>query len=113
MKTPKRPDGQIQKNTLKQEIGQAASKNITQQITEYWQDYIYNHCDKIYFEELLEDLKSFDPSKTEKNDATMASGYGLIAVKRPTKTVAEKVKVSVLFPQYNNRGSMSKRIADV
>lgn len=48
-------------------------------IIAFTEAFIYNHLDKVYFKELLDDWINFDPFNTTKFDAAMAAGYTLIA----------------------------------
>jgi len=95
------------------DVGQSASRQATQQIAEHWESYIENHWEKIYFPELLEDLIQFDPFNTEKSDATMASGYALIASKKYVKKrKVHNKEVRNLLPLYNHSGIEAKRVKD-
>jgi len=84
------------------QYGLAASRGGNQNITEVWQEYIFENWWKIPFEELLEDLREFDPYKTEKFDATMGSGYALLGSKRYVKKPnVKEINLQDWFPSFN------------
>lgn len=68
------------------------SHNINASITEQWDLYLTEHCEKIDFPQLLSDLLVWDDRKATKHDATIGSGYALLAanthreVRRPYST---------------------------
>jgi len=51
-------------------------------IIAFTEAYIYNHLDKVYFAELIDDWTRFDPFDTTEFDRAMAAGYTLIADNR-------------------------------
>jgi len=60
-------------------FGISASSKIHQQIAEEIEAYVTDNVSKVVFQHLLEDWLRFDINKTTKFDATMGSGYTLIA----------------------------------
>ena len=71
-------------------------------IIAFTEDFIYNHLDKVYFKELLNDWLNFDPFNTTKFDAAMAAGYTLIANNKYKILLHKKAKermldINVLF----------------
>jgi hypothetical protein len=60
-------------------FGISASSKIHQQIAEEIESYVTDNVSKVMFQHLLEDWLRFDINKTTKFDATMGSGYTLIA----------------------------------
>jgi hypothetical protein len=66
------------KEPRKAEKGVFGRSNIHIQIVEAWQSYVYEHCHKIDFPEMIEDLLGFDINATTKFDLAMCGGYNLI-----------------------------------
>lgn len=66
-----------QKGSSKEGI--SASTKVHQEITENIESYVLDNLEKVIFVELLKDWLKFEIKKTTKYDATMASGYTLIA----------------------------------
>jgi hypothetical protein len=65
------------------------------------------------FNNTLEDWASFDISKREKFDASISSGYAVMACQKHLyKQDIEKPKISIKFARYNNEGIMSTLILD-
>lgn len=56
-----------------------AGEKSKQLSAEYMDDYITNHCGKIFFPKLLEDLIQFDLQDSTKFDRAMAFGWTLVA----------------------------------
>lgn len=107
---PKMTEFDRGKKTIIEDIGQSASTQVTQQLTELMQEEIHNNYHKIYFEELLEQSKEFNPADTEKSDAVMAAGYTLLNSRRVIKREPPKVKATSLFSMFDNSGSESRFI---
>jgi hypothetical protein len=59
------------------EPGIAATNRNNTYISEVTDQFINDHIDTVYFEELIEDWLQFNPEKTTKYDAAMAFGYAL------------------------------------
>lgn len=91
------------------EVGQAASTKTTQQIAEHTEEYVYECCHKVYFQELLEDWRDFDIMNTEKHDCTMASGYTLIAANKVYRERPKPLELPRILPSFNNQGLTSTR----
>ena len=70
----------------------------TTETKQYWTEiiatYINNHCSKMNFERQIKDLLKFDIEKTQDYDATMATGYTLVAARNKMYEYKEKPKPS-------------------
>lgn len=74
------------------QAGIAASTKTHQEIAELHEEYVSNHCDKIFFKDLLTDLLEFRLDNTTRFDLAMAFGYALIADRsRLIRPNAEKI----------------------
>ena len=65
---------------------------------------------RIFFYELLKDWLEFDVNNRTKHDASMASGFTLLASQ---KHIKPKVEIKTKYPfvhKYNNNGKISKII---
>ena len=65
---------------------------------------------KLFFYELLKDWLEFDVNNRTKHDASMASGFTLLASQKHVKI---KVEIKTKHPfvhKYSNNGKISKRI---
>lgn len=89
-------------------VGAASSPGAKQSIAEHIEEYVVVDCHKVPFEELLEDWLDFDIADTEKYDATMASGWTLIASTKFIKERPKELQLTSIIPSYNNSGTASK-----
>jgi hypothetical protein len=89
-------------------IGAASSPGAKQHIAESIEEHVYLHCHKVPFAELLEDWLEFDIAETEKYDASMASGWTLIASTKFIKEKPKELQLTSIIPSYNNSGTASK-----
>jgi hypothetical protein len=89
-------------------VGAASSPNAKQQIAEHIEEYVYTECHKVPFAELLEDWLDFDIANTQKYDATMASGWTLIASRKHIKEKPKDIKLHLVLPTFNNSGMSSE-----
>lgn len=65
------------------------------------------------FNKTLEDWASFDITKREKFDASISSGYAVMACQKHLYTPEiEKPKISIKFARYNNEGHQSRLITE-
>jgi len=66
------------------------------------EDMVENHCDRIYFPDLINDLIKFDVTQTQKFDLAMACLWTEFAAKYKVarKTLDTATKVTDLFPLY-------------
>ena len=68
-------------------------------------------CGTMYFNRTLNDWARFDPNNRTKHDASISSGFAIMAVKRHTfRTETKKPKISVSLSRYNQDGSSSQLI---
>lgn len=78
-----------------------ATERTNRQLAEYMEEYVYNHANLIYFEDLIKDLLEFKVEKTTKFDAAMAFGYALMADKNTLYERKEiKASISDLFKKH-------------
>ena len=79
-------------------IGIAGTQKSHQQLAELFENYIHNHAERLYFEELVRELLEFDINNTTKFDAVMAAGYALIAdTNKVQRTQSTPTEVSSFF----------------
>jgi hypothetical protein len=82
-------------------MGLHASDRTNRQLAEFIEEYVYNHCENIYFDRLIRDLLEFRVEKTTKYDAAMAFGYALMADRNTIYKRKEiKTSVSKLFKRH-------------
>jgi hypothetical protein len=83
------------------------------------ESYIYHHVGindqtgdigRMYFDRTLQDWSRYDMGNRTEFDATVSSGFALLAAQKPIKIKREKKDFdsSSLFRRYDNRGSVSK-----
>jgi hypothetical protein len=94
--------------------GVAVANAIVDSIQAYVYDYVGVNEDgdigRIFFYELLKDWLEFDVNNRTKHDASMASGFTLLASQ---KHIKPKIKISTKLPfvrKYSNNGKISKII---
>lgn len=92
------------------EPGIAATNRNNTYISEVTDQFINDHIDTVYFEELIEDWLQFNPEKTTKYDAAMAFGYALtmmVNINFSPDKVKQEAKIEDYLPFYrknNGRG---------
>ena len=94
--------------------GAAVANAIVDSIQSYVYDYVGinedGHIGRVFFYELLKDWLEFDVNNRTKYDASMASGFTLLASQKYTKPKVE-IKTSQPFVRkYSNNGKISKII---
>jgi len=70
--------------------GIPSSAKLKQDMVELISVYLLEHCDRIGFLRLLEDLTKFDVGNTQRFDASMAFGYTLISDDRLYEAIGKK-----------------------
>ena len=95
--------------------GSAVANALVDSIQSYVYDYVGINQEtggigRVFFPELLKDWLEFDVNNRTKYDATMASGFTLLATQ---KFIKEKVELTITQPfvhTYSNHGKLSKKI---
>lgn len=95
--------------------GSAVSNAIVDSIQAYVYDYVgvneeTGEIGRVFFYELLKDWLEFDVNNRTKFDASMASGFTLLASQKHVKAKVEVKTLSPFVHKYSNNGKLSKRI---
>ena len=110
-------------STTEKEIGgiPSSSEDMKQAHAAAIETYIQSHVGvkpdgnmgNLYFNDLLSDWAKFDITKRTKHDATISSGYAIMACNRHLYAPSvrkERNKINVSLSRYNNSGNSSKII---
>ena len=110
-------------STTEKEIGgiPSSSEDMKQAHAAAIETYIQSHVGvkpdgnmgNLYFNDLLSDWAKFDITKRTKYDATISSGYAIMACNRHLYAPSvrkERNKINVSLSRYNNSGNSSKII---
>lgn len=95
--------------------GSAVANAIVDSIQAYVYDYVGVNEDtgeigRVFFYELLKDWLEFDVNNRTKFDASMASGFTLLASQKYIKPKQEIKTIAPFVRKYSNDGKISKRI---
>tara|TARA_R110000850_G_scaffold273392_3_gene409762 strand:+ start:653 stop:2686 length:2034 start_codon:yes stop_codon:yes gene_type:complete len=95
--------------------GSAVANSIVDSIQAYVYDYVgineeTGSVGRVFFYELLKDWLEFDVNNRTKFDASMASGFTLLASQKHVKPKIEIKRTAPFVHRYSNNGSISKRI---
>jgi hypothetical protein len=71
--------------------------------------YVEHHCDKIYYEELLDDLPKFRPYKRTPSDRTVSAMITLVSSMELT---TKPKRTTPLITVYPNQGHQNTLIVD-
>lgn len=71
------------------------------------QTFILKHGHRVPFKRLIKDWIEFNPAKPRVHDATVASGFTLLAREKIVQETLEPIQVEDLFNLYDNRGTES------
>ena len=94
--------------------GVAVANAIVDSIQAYVYDYVGVNSEgaigRVFFYNLLKDWLEFDVNNRTKYDASMASGFTLLASQKYIKPKVEIKSTQPFVHKYNNNGKISKRI---
>ena len=95
--------------------GTAVANAIVDSIQAYIYDYVGFNAEegeigRVFFTRLLKDWLEFDINDRTKFDATMASGFTLLASQKHIKPKVEIKQAQPFVKRYSNKGIMSKLI---